>query len=190
MTTYDLVHLVVLASGGEIKGRTKLQKVIYFVGVLTGQIGRLGYRAHFYGPYSPDVANAVEELHGLKFLEQRAVATGVADDNGFEKTRYDYTLTEEGKQVAEEKATQWPEEWAQIEAAVRQLDKANIQDYVRLAIAAKTHLLTQQAGQILSRDVLKTKTAEHGWSAFRPDQYDEALKFLETVGLNPAGGNS
>jgi uncharacterized protein YwgA len=186
VTAYDFVHLVIYASGGEVTGRTKLQKVVYFAGVLTGRAGDLGYRAHYYGPYSPDVAEAVEELRSLKFLEQRAVANGVVDDQGFEKTRYDYLLTHEGKQVAEEKAAQWADDWQEITNAVRRLKQANVQDYVRLAIAAKTDLLSRQNGQLLSAEALKKKTAEYGWKAFTDEQYTDAIRFLQTVVGTPS----
>ena len=181
MTTYDIVHLVIHASGGKIQGRTKLQKIAYFVGVLTGDLRNLGYRAHFYGPYSPDVADAVEELQGLKFLEQIALPYGAPDDQGFEKIRYDYALTAEGTQVAEEKVAQWHEDWEAIHAATRRLASSKVQDYVRLAIAAKTHLLSGQAGTALAEDVLKVKTAEHGWKTFTETQYAEAIEFLATI---------
>jgi len=181
MTTYDFVHLVIHASGGTIQGRTRLQKSVYFIGVLTGQLPRLGYRPHYYGPYSSEVAAAVEELRGLKFLDQRAATNGETDGHGFEKTRYDYALTPEGKQVAEEKATRWPDEWNRIREAVSRLERANVSDYVQLAIAAKTDLLSRQAGRALRADELQLKTAEHGWKAFTNEQYAQAVQFLENV---------
>ena len=181
MTEYDFVHLVIQAAGGQIQGRTKLQNTVYFVGVLTDQVHNLGYRTHYYAPFSPAVAGAVQELRGLKFLEQRVAPTVEATENGFEMTRYDYVLTEEGKQVATEKAVQWPEDWDRITAAVQRLNTASIQDYVRLTIAAKTDLASRQTGTTLPPAALKAKAVEHGWKAFTDQQYAEALKFLETV---------
>jgi uncharacterized protein YwgA len=190
MTAYDFVHLVLHASGGRVEGRTKLQKLVYFVGALTGDLDRLGYRPHHYGPFSPEVAGAVQELRGLKFLQQHISPRGTIDSSGFEYTRYDYVLTEEGEEVAEDKATARPEEWKRITDAVQKVTAANAPDYVRLAIAAKTHLLTQRAGHPLSGEDLKTQTAAHGWNAFTQGQYDEALRFLERVGLKDASANS
>ncbi len=182
MTAYDFVHLVIHASGDTIQGRTKLQKTVYFVGILTEWIQNLGYRAHYYGPFSPAVAGAVQELRGLNFLEQVISSNGTIDENGFEMTRYDYILTKEGKQIAEEKAQRWPEEWHRITEAVEKLSTSNVTDYVRLSIAAKTDLLTRQAGgEVLPPDALKAKAAEHGWKAFTDTQYAEALTFLHTV---------
>jgi uncharacterized protein YwgA len=186
MTTYDFVHLVIHAAGGQVRGRTKLQKTVYFVGVLTGQLPALGFRPHYYGPYSPAVAGAVQELRGLRFLEQKVSADGTTDERGFEVTRYEYILTEEGKQVAAEKAANSSDDWKLITGAVQRLRAADIHDYVRLAIAAKTHLLSQQAGT-MQPDVLKAKASEHGWAAFTDEQYSEAVKFLEVVVGSPPG---
>jgi uncharacterized protein YwgA len=181
MTTYDFVHLVISAAGGRIEGRTKLQNVVYFVGVLTEWVQNLGYRPHYYGPFSPAVAGAVQELRGLKFLEQHISANDTTEEGGFEMTRYTYTLTPEGKQVADEKAAQWPNEWARITAAVRRLNESDVRDYVRLAIAAKTDLLARQTSEPLSESALRKKATEHGWKAFNDTQYAEALQFLRTV---------
>jgi uncharacterized protein len=185
MKTYDFVHLVIHAVGDSVQGRTKLQKLVYFVGAITGNFERLGYRAHYYGPYSPEVAGAVQELRGLKFLEQQAFEFGGTDKSGFEVSRYDYCLTKEGKEVAEEKAHANPNDWEAIKKAVQAINSTNTQDYVRLAIAAKTHLLSKKGGKGLSAKELEAMTAEHGWNAFTRDQFQEAMEFLNTVGLIP-----
>ncbi len=184
MKPYDFVHLVIHAAGGHVRGRTRLQTTVYFVGILAEQIQNLGYRPHYYGPFSPAVAGAIQELRGLRFLEQRISPEETADESGFEMTRYDYLLTDAGKQVAEEKATLWPEEWARIADAVRRLESSEVKDYVRLAIAAKTDLVRRHAEASLPPEALKAKAAEHGWKAFTDRQYAEALNFLETV-VNP-----
>jgi HD superfamily phosphohydrolase len=69
MSPYDFVHLTCHALGGEIKGRTKLQKTDYFLGVLTDSLPELGYRPHFYGPYSAEVAGAVGKLRARGFVD-------------------------------------------------------------------------------------------------------------------------
>src|SRR4051794_41134046 len=111
MSTYDFVHLVLHAFGGTIQGRTKLQKTVYFVGALTGFLENLGYRAYFYGPYSSEVAASVDELRGLGFLRQTTLSSGEIDPKGFEVARYDFSLTPEGSQIAEEKTQLHSSEW-------------------------------------------------------------------------------
>jgi uncharacterized protein YwgA len=111
MSPYDFVHLSLLAVGDEIRGRTKLQKTIYFLGVLAKTLPELGYRPHFYGPYSDAVASSVNRLKSLGFVTENSVGAGVVGSSGFEIARHDFRLTEEGKQIAQEKAKRNPDVW-------------------------------------------------------------------------------
>ena len=79
MNAYDFVHLAMVALGGEIKGKTKLQKTIYFMGVMSGSLRDLGYQAHFYGPFSADVADAVGRLKSVGFVHETSEGTGFTD---------------------------------------------------------------------------------------------------------------
>ncbi|MGB2780353.1 MAG: hypothetical protein WBD63_02605, partial [Phycisphaerae bacterium] len=76
MDATNFVLLALHAVGGEIQGKTKLQKTIYFLGVMTGHLDDLGYRAHYYGPYSDDVADAVSRLRSVDFVDQSAAGCG------------------------------------------------------------------------------------------------------------------
>jgi hypothetical protein len=69
---------------------------------------------------------------------------------------------------------------------INRLKESDVQDYVRLAIAAKTDLLVRQASEPLSEAALRKKATEHGWKAFNEKQYAEALQFLQTVINAPA----
>src|SRR5438309_12096004 len=101
MKTYDFVHLSLLAVGGEIRGKTKLQKTVYFLGLMTGCLDDLGYRAHFYGPYSDDVADAIGWLSTIGAVNQTSAGVGTVDHSGFEIRRHDFRLNEQGRQFAE-----------------------------------------------------------------------------------------
>ena len=50
MDSKDLVYFATIAMGGEIRGKTKFQKTVYFLGLMTGCIDDLDYRARFYSP--------------------------------------------------------------------------------------------------------------------------------------------
>ncbi len=70
MNTYDFVQLALYSLGGEIKGRTKLQKTIYFLAITSGaDPHEFGFGPHFYGPYSEEVADAVDRLKSLGFVD-------------------------------------------------------------------------------------------------------------------------
>ena len=181
MSAYDFVHLVLFASNGAIQGRTKLQKTVYFVGALTGTLPSLGYRAHYYGPYSGEVSAAVNELRGLGFLRQTSTNSGEFDPQGFEVARYDYKLTSEGRQIAQEKAELYPHEWKAIKNAVGLLRSMTVQDYVRLSIAAKMLFILKEMGRA-SLDELLEVTPKFGWNV-TSNQLAEAGSFLEALGL-------
>lgn len=182
MKTYDFVHLVLHAFDGSIQGRTKLQKVVYFIGVLTDLIEDLGYRAHYYGPYSSEVTAAVNELRGLGFLQQTSSSAGAMGPSGFEVARYDYNLTPEGKQIAQEKAECFPAEWERIRGAADRLKALGPNDYVKLSIAAKAYFLLGERGGKATLEELIGMMPRFGWKVTK-DQMSEAGEFLQVLSL-------
>lgn len=182
MTAYDFVHLVLHAAGGKIQGRTKLQKMVYFVGVLTDTVEELGYRAHFYGPYSSTVSGAVEELRSLGFLEQKVAGGGALDPQGFELARYDYELTDVGKAIADEKASLQSKMWNRIQSAVQKLNTADVSDYMKLSIAAKAYFLLHRAHEHVTAPSLVKMGEQFGWKVSK-QQIVAASEWLESLNL-------
>ena len=93
MNALDFVLSLTAGFGGQIRGRTLLQKRAYFVAQLSGVSIDLGYDAHYYGPYSAIVDNSIVRLKSLGFLAEENIGFGVAS-GGFEIKRYDYRVTE------------------------------------------------------------------------------------------------
>lgn len=181
MNAYDFTHLALLALGGSIQGRTKLQKTIYFLGILTGNLDDLGYRAHFYGPYSDEVAAAVNRLKSLGFLQQTTQSTGARDEGGFEIARQDFELTDEGEAVAQQKADNNPSPWKNIQKAAQHLKSAGEIGYMRMSVAAKTYFMlrkTQKANALELAEMAK----KLGWDP-TPAEINESVSFLEKLGL-------
>jgi hypothetical protein len=182
MNTYDFVHLALYAMGGKIRGKTKLQKTIYFLGRLSNHIDELGYNPHFYGPYSSEVAEAANRLRSIGFLEQSVASGGAFDSRGFEVARWDFALDEEGRKVAELKARKNRDVWRKIEKASAVLKEAGDMDYQRLSIGAKTDfLLGQKGGRAKIKDLEKL-ASRFGWTVKKPEIVESA-KFLEKIGL-------
>lgn len=61
-------HLIAVA-GGEIVGRVRLQKVFYLLDQL-GLNSGFSYSYHHYGPYSADVADAVDGAKAFKYVRE------------------------------------------------------------------------------------------------------------------------
>jgi uncharacterized protein YwgA len=186
MSPYDFVHLSLHAMGGEIRGKTKLQKTIYFLGLFSNMVDDLGYRAHYYGPYSADVAGAAQQLRALGFAVQTACGVGSVDSAGFEVARHDLCLTEEGTRMAKAKAAQNPQEWARISNAAKKLQAAKELDYMKLSIAAKTYFMMDRKKQAVPLGDLVPVAQQFGWSV-TTEQIQEAAQFLEAVGLVKRG---
>ncbi len=182
MTPADFVHLSLHALGGEIQGKTMLQKKVYFLGVFTDMLNQLGYRPHFYGPYSDDVAQAVQELRTIGYVEQQIRSAGSSDAAGFERCRYDYHLTDAGTRVAKSKAAANRILSTELQRVADRLNRAGNVNYMKLSVAAKTYFLLGQTGVRPSEDELARLASKFGWRV-TPEETSEAAVFLDKLGL-------
>lgn len=182
MNPYDIVHLTLHAIGGRIEGRTKLQKTIYFVGVFTDSLSDLGYRPHFYGPYSDLVTAAVARLKSLGFVTESTIGSGAIGVAGFEIARHDFQLTKEGERIAGEKANQNREAWSKLKEAVERVKKAGSVDYMRMSVAAKTYHVLRAKGKPATAEELSESAKSLGWEA-KPHEIEQSISFLQKLGL-------
>jgi uncharacterized protein YwgA len=182
MTPYDFIHLTLYAIGGEIRGRTKLQKTVYFLGVFTGAIKELGYRPHFYGPYSDSVAAGLNRLKSLGFVAESTLGSGAVGASGFEVARHDFRLTEEGERIAKEKTAQNPEVWNKLQQATQRFKRGGEIDYMRMSVAAKTYFMLTQNGKPATANELSESAKSLGWDA-KPEEITKAISFLSKLGL-------
>jgi uncharacterized protein YwgA len=182
MDSKDFVLLATLAMGGEIRGKTKFQKTVYFLGLMTGCLDDLGYRAHFYGPYSDEVADAMGWLRTIGAADLTISSGGAVDHSGFEVRRYDYRLNEGGKQFAEVTSRRHPGLWGKLRDAADLLKRAGDLDYVKMSIAAKTYFMLQEThGQASEKDLARLAN-RFGWEV-TPEQVREAAAYLERLDL-------
>ena len=182
MNAYDFVHIAMVALGDEVKGKTKLQKTIYFMGIISDSLSDLGYQPHFYGPFSADVADAVGRLKSVGFVYETSEGTGFTDESGFEQVRYDYRLSKLGKLIAQKKAKRHPGLWKKMKSAARQLKDAGDPDYRELSIAAKTYFMLGKKKGGAPYDELAKLASKFGWSV-KDTQVKEAAQFLKNIEL-------
>ena len=183
MEAYDFL-LLAFASipEGEIRGRTKLQKTAYLLGVLTDTLADLGFRPHYYGPFSSEIAQAADSLCFLRFLTCEARGGDAAAPPGFEMTRYDYRLTDQGRQIAEKKKREYPEFWQRIERAAERLVGAGDPDYMLLSFAAKVWFMLGEKGGRATRKELSELAESYDWQ-LSPQQVAEAARYLSQLDL-------
>ncbi|MDA8376673.1 MAG: hypothetical protein M0Z50_06400 [Planctomycetia bacterium] len=182
MNAYDFVQLTFLAIGGGIRGKTKLQKTVYFLGIMTGELDNLGYGPHFYGPYSADVADATGQLHALGFLNRNMAQTGLHDDSGFEAIRYDFTFTEAGRQIAKAKVKSNAALWKKLRRAAGTLKNAGDIDYMKMSIAAKAYFMLGERQGNATPAGLAALAPRFGWEVTEK-QVAEAVEYLRKLGL-------
>ena len=182
MTAYDFVLLTLEAFGREIQGKTLLQKRCYFVGLLSGQLDEMKFQAHYYGPYSAEIDGALGQLRALGFVSESRSGFGVVGGRGFEVSRYDYRLTEDGQKIAALRKTHRPADWDAVSQAVQRIKDAGDPEYLELSIAAKTYfLLASKGGPANERELIEL--AQHfGWQIGEP-QMRTAWDFLCKLGV-------
>ena len=71
----DVLALAYRAFDGTMRGKTLLQKRLYFVSVILGV--DLGYEPHYYGPYSEEVATANTEFENRSAIFRSRLHRGV-----------------------------------------------------------------------------------------------------------------
>lgn len=160
---------------GELRGRTLLQKKLYFASVLTKE--DLGFVPHYYGPYSQSVADAVNSLAANHFVQERT-ETLPGELNLFgERRRHSYSLTDDGKAVlaATEKLPD-TEKWREVLRTINSHPVAR--DFNLLSVAAKIHIIVKAVGKATRKEI-KAQARRYGW-----DISDEDIGEVEDYLLN------
>ncbi len=178
----DYVLLAYRAFRGEMRGKTQLQKRIYFLGTITKEIGKLGFGPHYYGPYSPLVANANDQLLSLCFLEENIQHLGGVSEDGYEIVRHDFKLTEAGKQIAGIKAEEFPCEWEQIRDTAEMIFNAGNPGHIELSLAAKAYFLLMEQDGKATPQAIEDLAPKFKWNLDK-GAIKEAVDFLEEIHL-------
>ena len=176
----QIVLHAVSEMGGHANGKTYLQKLCFFVGKLVGK--PLDFRAHFYGPYSDDVSAELAFLVNGDFLTESRRGSGVPGDQGWEIARYDYRITEKGQTAVHWLTERFPDESAQVRAAVRRVLDSGDLDYVGLSFAAKTFWILEQKGQTMTPDGVAEAAKQFRWRV-NGQEVTKAAAFLQKLDL-------
>ena len=160
---------------GVVRGRTLIQKKMYFLSVLADE--DFGFRPHFYGPYSSMVSTALGTLIEADFIEETRFPYGISTDFG-EMNRFDYSLSESGQCVV----SQRPEVVSPFRPYVDKINDSGIaSDINTISIAAKVHFILADQGE--STIVQIRKQADNlGWNISR-QSVDRVVAYLEGLDL-------
>jgi uncharacterized protein YwgA len=181
MDTVDMVLLSIKYFGGDVKGKTLLQKRIFFLGEILKKTD-LAYFAHYYGPYSQDVADSIISCISDGYVQERVIPYGI-DPNGFEMCRYEYSLTEKGDNLSNILQEHYSEESKRLkDACTNFLENAEDLDYITLSYAAKVYFVLKQKGKPLTPDKIK-KTAETFQWKIEEKELQKGVKALKDLQL-------
>lgn len=180
MKARDVFLVMLDHAGGSISGRTLIQKRGYFLDRMLA-LG-LGYRAHYYGPYSGALDAAIGQCRALGFVEERAIGYGVAGDAGFEVRRYDYSLTPDGRVVAQAVLDTDKELCGGIRACLDRIAAAGDLGAQQLSIAAKVVWVLDARGQPMTPKSISEEGRSLGWSVSDED-VSRVVGFLKRLGL-------
>lgn len=174
MKIRDALIIILGSMGGTIESKTKIQKLCYFLSIFLSE--DFGFRAHYYGPYSQQVENALDELRGMGFVSAERVSFG-AVSGGFEVVRFDYSLTSDGKAIFQELKGM-----LEAKKMMEQLKKMKDFDYVKLSIAAKSYYILKQEGKPMNADKIREKSKNFNWNITDKD-INSAIDFLKGLHL-------
>jgi uncharacterized protein YwgA len=177
--TRDVLVLAYKAFEGDMRGKTLLQKRVYFLSVML--CIEMGYEAHYYGPYSEKVATLNSELKSLGYISESSSAWGY-DQRGFEMARHDFRLTELGARLAERKAEGQVQLWGNIQKAAGVIMKAGDLDYMDLSIAAKAYYVLNKLNGKATMEDIAAMLPKFGWSV-SAEQLGKATDFLTKTDL-------
>ena len=151
----DFVVLAYGAFDGKMTGKTLLQKRLYFISVMVG--ADLGFDAHYYGPYSAEVADANSELKALGYVEETTNQWGF-NSSGFEMIRYNFRLSPDGDTLLERKKRDLSGLWEKIQKAAEIIKNAGDIGYMELSVAAKTYfILCKDGGSMPLKKIAENK---------------------------------
>jgi uncharacterized protein YwgA len=180
LTPREAVLLALDAAGGEVEGRTAMQKIMYFVSVALET--DLGHRAHYYGPYSRPV-----ELG----LTQTALAEEVTETMerfpswtaGPDIRKYTYELTDEGREQVAAVSGRDATDAERVKATVGAIQEAVPDlDQQTLSMAAKIHYIVIHQDDPTKLADIPNLAKQLGWR-ISDTQVESSVNLLQRLDL-------
>jgi len=186
MRRSDFLLCVLDAFGGSIEGRTLLQKRCFFVALLLKQDNLYGFRAHYYGPYSPAIDETLAELVSLGLVDERRIGFGAVGSEGFEIRRHDYRLTPDGRAIVESFRDEHSSSYKQIEEVAERIIEAGNPGYMELSVAAKAWYIIRSENRPMTLSEITNEARGFGWNV-DASSLSRSAEFLRKLDLVSKG---
>lgn len=180
LTTRDTLLLITHAAGDVVDGRTVMQKLAYFCSLELG--ASLGHYAHYYGPFSSKVEDALTN----------AVIAGQLDEDvdrvpdwrgGPDLLKFTYRLDDPGRTRVDALIADHRSEWDVITESVSAIRRVLPDlDQKTLSSAAKTYLLISESEEGVDEGDIPKLAKRLGWS-LSSGQVTSTVTLLEQLGL-------
>ena len=177
----EAVMLVLNAADGKISGRTTIQKIVYF-GTVQNLVKAI-YRPHYYGPYSAEVADALQTVTSCHFVDEAMDTSDMKKGtDSFEWRRYTYSVNEEGNKVIDFLKTNSPKEIEGIRSLVSTCKSTANLDPNILSWAAKVnYILNQEKRSMTDAEIINVADTLN-WKLSGP-RVEKGVRLLKNLNL-------
>ena len=176
MSIMDALLATVSSEEEGVKGRTLLQKRMYFLGLLVNEDFR--FSPYYYGPYSAVVADRLGALCEAALVSEETENYPDHFNSVGELRRFDYRLTGAGKKVVNRRMNAL----GTYRRQVTRINKHPVSNEAKLlSTAAKVHFIVSEHRRLTVREI-RSKADVLGWK-LQPEQIDEVVDFLEHLDL-------
>jgi len=185
----DVVFAICDGEGGVISGRTRLQKIAYFVTHLLSEDMAVdpGFVAHYYGPYSSALSTAAASVVARGVIEEstEVFASGPFLGHDMEQKRYSYSLTPRGRVARDLRQQRAAAAYTRAVEIARKIDQTGA-DYRVLSYAAKVHYVLRQEGKPVTQHAIRRRARTLGWE-LTPDEMTAGVELLRQLELVTEG---
>ena len=139
LDVYDAIALTIHANDDTLSNRTTLQKLIYFETLQLKPLKTISYRNHFYGPFSYQVASALDEMVAFSYLHEQSSSRY--------NYGYDYKIAKSGIKYAQDLETKFNSYFKIISNIVKICKEYCKLHATPLSYSAKAHYILVNGGK-------------------------------------------
>lgn len=181
MEAYEAIITLIKLNNGEIKGRAKLQKLVFFASEILDL--DISFRPYYYGPYCDDVAISTDYLRALKMIsETEEHFPDMKFGNSYESVRYGYELSEGGENYFIHLSQKYPNEISKLKEIIKAVKDSQGSEisYKELSIAAKVFYILKNQNIEPSIENFKKEAKNLGWD-LESDQITKSFNLLKKI---------
>ena len=161
--------------------RTVIQKLLYLA-ALKG-LTKASYEAHYYGPYSPEVASTLQDLSSSGLVEETTEVLQPFGDP-WEVRRYQYSLSKEVEKALDKVLNEEDKvEAKKLEELIGTCEKRGSLNPKSLSVATKVLYILHEMSHPLTDTQIAKKARELGWNITEEEIENSVVGLLTDLQL-------